>query len=54
MGFWELFWMVCVILALVSFTIFSVSVLIKGYGESKVMFSALGKDRDGSGETEQK
>ena len=52
MGFWELFWMVCVILALVSFTILSVSVLIKGYGEVKIMFSALEKGSINSEETE--
>ena len=39
MGFWEMFWIVNVILALVSFTIFSVRVLIKGYGEVKDMLS---------------
>jgi hypothetical protein len=52
MGFWELFWMICVILALVSFTIFSVRVLIKGYGETKIMFSTLEKNRNASEETE--
>jgi len=52
MGLWELFWMVCVILALVSFTVFSVSVLIKGYGETKIMFSTLEKGRDNSEEKE--
>jgi hypothetical protein len=52
MGFWEIFWLVNVILALVSFTILSVYVLIKGYGESKIMFSALEKGREESEETE--
>jgi hypothetical protein len=52
MGFWELFWMVCVILALVSFTILSVRVLIKGYGETKFMFSTLEKRSESSEETE--
>ena len=41
MGFWEIFWIVNIILALVSFTILSVSVLIKGYSEVKDMLSAL-------------
>ena len=48
MGFWEMFWIVNVILALVSFTIFSVIVLIKGYGEVKEMLAALEKGNDGS------
>ena len=51
MGFWEMFWIVNIILALVSFTIFSVRVLIKGYGEVKDMLSALEKGNDGSEET---
>ena len=46
MEFWEMFWIVNIILALVSFTIFSVSVLIKGYGEVKEMLSALEKRND--------
>ena len=41
MNFWEIFWMVNIILALVSFTIISVYVLIKGYGEVKEMLSSL-------------
>ena len=41
MEFWEMFWIVNIILALVSFTLLSVSVLIKGYGEVKDMLSAL-------------
>ena len=52
MGFWELIWIVCVIVALVSFSIFSVSVLIKGYGETKFMFSTLEKGSASSEETE--
>ena len=52
MGFWEMFWIVNIILALVSFTILSVSVLIKGYGEAKDMLSALEKDNNGSEKTE--
>ena len=52
MKFWEMFWMVNIILALVSFTILSVRVLIKGYGEAKSMLSALEKGTDGSEETE--
>ena len=52
MEFWEMFWIVNIILALVSFTILSVSVLIKGYGEVKNMLSALEKGSDGSEETE--
>ena len=51
MEFWEMFWMVNIILALVSFTILSVSVLIKGYGEVKNMLSALEKGSDDSKET---
>ncbi len=41
MKLWEIFWMVSIILALVSFTILSVYVLIKGYGEVKEMLSSL-------------
>jgi hypothetical protein len=52
MKFWEMFWMVNIILALVSFTILSVSVLIKGYGEAKNMLTALEKGNDGSEEKE--
>jgi len=52
MEFWEMFWIVNIILALVSFTILSVSVLIKGYGEVKDMLSVLEKRNDGSEETE--
>ena len=52
MAFWEMFWMVNIILALVSFTILSVRVLIKGYGEAKDMLSALEKGSDSSEETE--
>lgn len=52
MEFWEMFWMVNIILALVSFTILSVRVLIKGYGEVKTMLSALEKGSSGSEETE--
>ena len=52
MGFWEMFWMVNIIIALVSFTILSVSVLTKGYGEVKNMLSALEKGSDSSEETE--
>jgi len=51
MEFWEMFWMVNIILALISFTFFSVSVLIKGYGEVKDMLSALEKGNDSSEET---
>ena len=48
MEFWEMFWMVNIFLALVSFTLLSVRVLIKGYGEVKNMLSSLekGSDRD--------
>ena len=52
MEFWKIFWLVNIILALVSFTIISVSVLIKGFGEVKTMLSTLEMDRDGSEETE--
>ena len=52
MEFWEMFWIVNIILALVSFTILSVSVLIKGYGEVKDMLSALAKGSDDSEKTE--
>ena len=52
MEFWKIFWLVNIILALVSFTIISVSVLIKGFGEVKTMLSALEMGRDGSEETE--
>jgi len=52
MEFWEMFWMVNIILALVSFTILSVIVLIKGYGEAKDMLSALEKGSNGPEETE--
>lgn len=41
MGFWEIFWMVNIVLALISFSILSVSVLIKGYGEVKDMLRSL-------------
>ena len=41
MGFWEIFWIVNIILALVSFTILSVYVLVKGYAEVKEMLSSL-------------
>ena len=52
MGFWEMFWIVSIILALVSFTILSLRVLIKGYSEVQNMLSALEKGRDSSEETE--
>lgn len=52
MGFWEIFWIVNIILALVSFTILSVSVLIKGYGEVKEMLAALEEGRNNSVEAE--
>ena len=41
MGFWEIFWMVMIIFALVTFTLLSVRILFKGYGELKEMLSAL-------------
>lgn len=41
MGFWEIFWMVCILFALVSFTIISVILIIKGFGEVKEMLSSL-------------
>ena len=41
MKFWEIFWMINIILALVSFTILSLYVLVKGYGEVKEMLSSL-------------
>ena len=41
MDFWEIFWMVNIVLALVSFTIFSIYVLVKGYVEVKEMLSSL-------------
>ncbi len=41
MGFWEVFWMVLIIFALVSFSIISVVLLLKGYGEVKEMLSSL-------------
>ncbi len=50
MGFWEIFWIANIIFALVSFTVLSVRVLIKGYGEVKEMLSAL--DSDNSNEIE--
>ena len=47
-----MFWMVNIILALVSFTILSVRVLFKGYGEAKDMLSELEKGNNGSEATE--
>lgn len=41
MEFWEIFWIANIVFALVSFTILSVRVLIKGYGEVKDMLSSL-------------
>ena len=41
MGFWEIFWMVNIVLAIITFSILSVSVLIKGYGEVKDMLRSL-------------
>jgi len=52
MGFWEIFWMVNIVLALISFSILSVSVLVKGYGEVKEMLSALEKRNNESSESE--
>ena len=52
MGFWEIFWIVNIILALVSFTILSVSVLIKGYSEVKDMLAALEEGSNNSVEAE--
>ncbi len=52
MGFWEIFWMVNIVLALISFSILSVSVLVKGYGEVKEMLSALEERNNDSSESE--
>ncbi len=41
MGFWEIYWIMNIVFAVVSFTIFSVYVLIKGYGEVKEMLKTL-------------
>lgn len=41
MEFWEIFWIVSIIFALISFSILSVSVLVKGYSEVKEMLSTL-------------
>lgn len=41
MGFWEIYWIISIVFALVSFSIFSVYVLIKGYGEVKEMLTML-------------
>jgi len=41
MEFWEIFWMVLIIFALISFTVISVILLLKGYGEVKEMLSSL-------------
>jgi len=41
MEFWEIFWMVLIIFALISFAVISVILLLKGYGEVKEMLSSL-------------
>ena len=41
MGFWEIFWSISIIFALVSFTILSLSVLVKGFQEVKDMLTSL-------------
>ncbi len=53
MEFWEIFWIVNIIFAIVSFTILSVRVLIKGYGEVKDMLSSLETNDNGSMNKEQ-
>jgi hypothetical protein len=41
MSFWEIFWLVNIIFALISFTILSLKVLVKGFKEVKDMLTAL-------------
>jgi hypothetical protein len=41
MGFWEIIWMLSILFAVISFTVLSISVLYKGYGEVKEMLFAL-------------
>ena len=41
MKFWEIFWMISIIFALISFTILSISVLKNGYKEVKDMLTSL-------------
>ncbi len=41
MKFWEIFWMLSIGFAVISFTILSISVLLKGYNEVKEMLLSL-------------
>ncbi len=41
MKFWEIFWAISIIFAVISFTILSTNVLIKGFQEVKDMLTAL-------------
>ncbi len=41
MGFWEIFWAISILFAVVSFSILSLSVLYKGFQEVKDMLTAL-------------
>jgi hypothetical protein len=49
MKFWEIFWMISIIFALISFTILSISVLKNGYTEVKEMLTSL---EDGNSDAE--
>ena len=48
MGFWEIFWIINIVFALVSFTILSVYVLVKGFAEVKDMLLALDDEHNAS------
>lgn len=41
MKFWEIFWMISIIFALITFTLLSINVLKNGYAEVKDMLSSL-------------
>ncbi len=41
MKFWEIFWAISIVFAVISFTILSINVLIKGFQEVKDMLTAL-------------
>jgi hypothetical protein len=41
MGFWQIYWIINIVFAVVSFTILSIYVLVKGFAEVKDMLTAL-------------
>jgi len=48
MGFWEIFWAISILFALVSFSILSIKVLFNGFRELKEMLTALDVDHKNS------